>query len=61
MLVPDEIIIEIFDRLKITDQRQFRKTCLNYYKMTENKFRMIENKFSVKGFYFSKKVLNNIH
>ncbi len=49
--LPNEIILLIFDKiLKITDKRQFLKTCNKYNKLTKYAFTKYENDYRVMDF-----------
>ncbi len=50
-ILPDELILLIFDNiLKITDKRQFLKTCKKYNNLTKDNFLQYENNYSIVPF-----------
>ncbi len=50
-LLPTEITLIIFDYInKITDKRQFLRTCKKYYEITKNSIQIAETTFKVKHF-----------
>ncbi len=54
-LLPNEITLIIFDYItKITDKRQFLRTCKKYYGITKNTIQITETNFKVKHFYNDK-------
>ncbi len=49
--LPTEITLIIFDYInKITDKRQFLRTCKKYYEITKNSMQIAETNFKVKHF-----------
>ncbi len=49
--LPTEITLVIFEYInKITDKRQFLRTCKTYYKITKNMIQITETNFKVKHF-----------
>ncbi len=56
--LPDELILIIFDYIeKITDKRQFLRTCMHYNKITKQSFVNFENRMAV--IYFRK--IRDVH
>jgi hypothetical protein len=50
-LMPNEIILHIFDNiLLITDKRQFLRTCIHYNNLTKTSFKQYEQNYKVKHF-----------
>ncbi len=49
--LPDELIVEIFNHIqKITDKRQFLKTCIHYNNLTKQSFINFDNNYTIRHF-----------
>src|SRR4051812_21603237 len=56
--LPNELIIVVFDNiLKITDKRQFLKTCITYNNLTKQSFANFENDNGI--MYYDKLIYNS--